>query len=118
MEKWGKALLVVVLGLGIVFSVLAIIMFVLIIMEKIFAPKSNKNVSSAPKADDTPIKASEVKNEVKGNDGEIIAAISAALCAYLNTSSHNIKIKSYRKLGESNSAWNRASRNENIYKGF
>ena len=109
MVNWGNALLVVVLGMGIVFIVLALIMFVLIIMEKVLAPKVKKAPETAPK------RAVEAKTN---GDGEIIAAITAAICASLNTSSYNIRIKSYRKLGESASAWNRASRNENVYKGF
>lgn len=122
MVNWGNALLVVVLGMGIVFIVLALIMLVLIIMEKVLAPKVNKDVKTAEKTETVqkaPETAPKRAVEAKTNgDGEIIAAITAAICASLNTSSYNIRIKSYRKLGESASAWNRASRNENVYKGF
>ena len=121
MVNWGNALLVAVLGMGIVFIVLILIMCVLLIMEKIFAPKK-KTVKTAEKTETVqkapetaPTRAVEAKTN---GDGEIIAAITAAICASLNTSSYNIRIKSYRKLGESASAWNRASRNENVYKGF
>ena len=121
MVNWGNALLVAVLGMGIVFIVLILIMCVLLIMEKIFAPK--KKTVKTPEKTETVQKAPETAPkravEAKTNgDGEIIAAITAAICASLNTSSYNIRIKSYRKLGESASAWNRASRNENVYKGF
>lgn len=120
MVNWGNALLVAVLGMGIVFIVLILIMCVLLIMEKIFAPKKKtfktaEKAETAQKAPETAPKITEVKTN---DDSEIIAAITAAICASLNTSSYNIRIKSYRKLGESASAWNRASRNENVYKGF
>ena len=121
MVNWGNALLVVILGMGIVFIVLALIMWVLIIMEKILAPKDNKkDVKQAEKTETvkSPEAAPKQAAAAKTDDSEIIAAITAAICASLNTSSYNIRIKSYRKLGESASAWNRASRNENVYKGF
>ena len=50
MVNWGNALLVAVLGMGIVFIVLILIMCVLLIMEKIFAPKK-KTVKTAEKAE-------------------------------------------------------------------
>lgn len=120
MVNWGNALLVVVLGLGIVFTVLAIIMFVLIIMEKLLAPKSKKDSITVETTEKEPvvIQPQQQTLETQKDDGEIIAAITAAICASFNTSPHNIRIKSYRRLGESASAWNRASRSENIYKGF
>lgn len=119
MVNWGNALLVVVLGLGIVFTVLAIIMFVLIIMEKLLAPKSKKDSITVETTEKEPvIQPQQQTLETQKDDGEIIAAITAAICASFNTSPHNIRIKSYRRLGESVSAWNRASRSENIYKGF
>lgn len=119
MVNWGNALLVVVLGLGIVFTVLAIIMFVLIIMEKLLAPKPKKDSITVETAEKEPvIQPQQQTLETQKDDGEIIAAITAAICASFNTSPHNIRIKSYRRLGESASAWNRASRSENIYKGF
>lgn len=119
MVNWGNALLVVVLGLGIVFTVLAIIMFVLIIMEKLLAPKSKKDSITVETTEKEPvIQPQQQALETQKDDGEIIAAITAAICASFNTSPHNIRIKSYRRLGESASAWNRASRSENIYKGF
>lgn len=118
MVDWGEALLVAVLGIGIVFIVLALIMGVLMLMEKIFAPKNEapakaqevKQVKEAPKA-----AAQEVKTV---DDSELIAVLTAAIAASLNTSTYNLKIKSYRKLGGTGSAWNNASRKENIYSRF
>ena len=123
MGDWGRAILVAVLGLSIVFIVLALIMLVLIVMEKIFAPKKKEEVKQSVKQEvkkEVPKKAVEVK---KADDTELIAVLTAAVSAYLNaTSSSGIsskfKIKSYRRLGDTNSAWNNASRKENIYSRF
>ncbi len=113
---WGRAILVVVLGLATVFAVLIIIMLAIVIMSKIFAPKNAKpKKDTAPSITNTPApKAVEItQNE---DDTELIAVIAAAIAASLNTSVNNLKIKSYKRLGTSNSAWANASRRENIYK--
>lgn len=122
MVDWGSALLVAVLGLSIVFIVLALIMLVLIVMEKIFAPKKKEapSVKQEVKKEE-PKKPVEVK---KNDDAELIAVLTAAVAACLNANtpsggiSTKFKIKSYRKLGDTSSAWNNASRKENIYSRF
>lgn len=115
MVDWGSALLVAVLGISIVFVVLALIMFVLMIMEKVFAPKKKEAIKSEKINEIPNSEKTEVKKE---DDSELIAVITAAIAASLNTSTYNLKIKSYRKLGETGSAWNNASRKENIYSRF
>lgn len=116
MVDWGSALLVAVLGMVIVFIVLSLIMGVLIIMEKVFAPKK-----AVPKKEKevTAVQVPAVK-EVKKDDSELIAVLTAAVAACLGgngVSSGKFKIKSYRKLGAS-SQWSSAARKENIYSRF
>ncbi|MBE7037564.1 MAG: hypothetical protein E7404_01520 [Ruminococcaceae bacterium] len=119
MVNWGNAILVAVLGLATVFAVLIIIMVAIMIMAKIFAPakketpkkeeilnKPVKNTVSVPKKD--------IIVEVR-EDTELIAVFAAAIAASLNTSTYNLKIKSYRRLGEAKSSWQNISRKENIY---
>jgi len=47
--------------------------------------------------------------------GELIAVISAAVAASLNTSTYNLNIKSIKRTGGTTPEWNAASRKENIY---
>ena len=124
MVDWGKALLVAVLGLSIVFIVLALIMFILIIMEKIFAPKNKEEPKQSVKQEvQKPKQTSKQESLNKKDDTELIAVLTAAVAACLSATSPSgvstkFKIKSYRKLGDTNSAWNNASRKENIYSRF
>ncbi len=120
MVDWGSALLVAVLGMAIVFLVLSLIMLVLVCMEKIFAPKKKETaVKTETKVQsDADIKTEEKTPvvEFKSDDSELIAVITAAIAASLNTNACNLKIRSYRKLGQN--AWGNASRKENIYSRF
>lgn len=111
---WATGGLVAVLGFGTVFVVLMIIMFVLIIMEKIFAK------SKAPKKEESVVKPiteavvnEKVEDEV--DDFEIISVLTAAIAASLNTSTYNLRIKSYKRLGDASSLWGDASKKENVY---
>lgn len=111
---WDTGALVSVLGILTVFAVLATIMIVLLIMERIFA----KN--SLPKKTVAKEKAPEVKPEVKAeaapvrktDDAELVAVITAAIAASLGVPQRNLKIKSFKRVGR---AWTEASRQENIY---
>ena len=123
MVDWGSAILVAVLGLSIVFIVLALIMLVLIVMEKIFAPKKNEIPKQSVKQEVKKEEPKQTKKVNKSDDAELIAVLTAAISACLNATSSSgvsskFKIKSYRKLGDTNSAWNNASRKENIYSRF
>ena len=123
MVDWGSALLVAVLGLSIVFIVLALIMLVLVFMEKIFAPKKNIEPKQSVKQEVKKEEPKQTEIVKKADDGELIAVLTAAVAACLNANapsgvSSRFKIKSYRKLGDTSSAWNNASRKENIYSRF
>lgn len=120
MVNWGNAILVAVLGLATVFAVLIIIMLALMLMTKIFAPKG----SSQPKTEEKPIEVKKVTPAPQENlqqskdDSELIAVLAAAISASLNTSTYNLKIKSYRRLGEAKTSWGSIARKENIYTKF
>ncbi len=85
-ERLSEALTMVVIGMVMVFSVLAIIMAVLMIMERVFAGKakgtgtSKKVEKPAPKAESAP--APMVQSSAQ-DDGAVIAAITAAISAML-----------------------------------
>lgn len=96
------------LGLGIVFSVLVILMLVLMLMEKIFYRKDKPSKAPAP----TP--AVETAAVKPADDAELIAVLTAAVAASLNTSTYNLKIKSYRRVGANTPTWRRAGINDTI----
>lgn len=89
MENITQALAVTLFGIIIVFLVLIILMVILNIM-KLFASEDN-----APKEEITDITETAVAIQ---NDDELIAVLTAAVAASLNTKSYNLRIKSYKRL--------------------
>ena len=100
------------LGLAIVFSVLLILMAVLCLFKVIFYkdPAKTKKVEIAP---------SPVKEEVvEEDDDELIAILTAAVAASLNTSTYNLNIKSYRRIKDERPSWNKEGLREVINSRF
>jgi len=52
------------------------------------------------------------------DDEELIAVLTAAVAASLNTSTYKLQIKSYRRVGNSAPAWNQAGLQETINSRF
>lgn len=100
-------------GMVIVFSVLILLMIVLYLMRVIFYKDPNKAKKAEPQKTDLQEQITEVKEDEVDND-ELIAVLTAAVAASLNTSTYNLKIKSYRRVGGRASAWNRAGLEETV----
>lgn len=49
---------------------------------------------------------------------EVIAAITAAVAMYLGTSTGDVMIKSYRRIGANTPAWRQAGRRDSIFNKF
>ena len=118
LENWIDSLSIggqtTIIGLAIVFAVLIILMFVLKIMEKIFAPKTEKKAEIVPPV--SVVKQTEIV--AAEDDEEIIAVLTAAIAASLNTSTYNLRIKSFRRVVNNAPAWNKAGLNETINSRF
>lgn len=104
------------LGLAIVFGVLVVLMIVLYLFKVVFYKNPGKQ-NSKPEPTE-PIEVSVDKEESNINEDELIAVITAAVAASLNTSTYNLQIKSYRRVDNKRSAWNRAGLNETIGNRF
>lgn len=103
-----------VIGLAIVFAVLIILMIVLMLFRVIFYKDPNKQkavVTETPAA--TPQTQADDMDET-----ELIAVLTAAVAASLNTSTYNLQIKSYRRTDNRMPAWNRAGVSETINNRF
>ena len=115
-EALFEGLQVTVVGLAIVFSVLAILMVVLMLRKKIFYKEPEKAVIEAKQvqtqSDDTEAVSAEFDEE------ELIAVLTAAVAASLNTSTYNLQIKSYRRIGSNSPAWHRAGISDTISSRF
>lgn len=114
---------VTVIGLFIVFAVLVILMIVLMLFKVFFYKAPSK--ASAPAAVQEPAAAvpapaaAEPKPSVPEEDEEeLIAVLTAAAAASMNTSTYNLRIKSYRRVPNTRPAWNRAGISDTIGNRF
>ena len=105
--------LTAVLGMAIVFSVLVVLMIVLYLFKVIFYKQPKKLEVTATPVQET---AAEPENEM--DDDELIAVLTAAVAASLNTSTYNLNIKSYRRIDNTRPAWNREGLRETINNRF
>lgn len=105
-NKFAASLITTVLGMGITFTALIILLFIISWMDKI--------LNRVPVAANIPVIATEttretspVKAEIITDDKEIIAAITSAIAMTLKTSTSNIVIKNIEKIETTTPAWNR-----------
>lgn len=106
---------VTVLGLAIVFSVLIVLMLILMLFKVIFYKDPKKKTV---KVEETASVQTVEVSEPQMNEEELIAVITAAIAASLNTSTYNLQIKSYRRIEDKKPAWNKAGLRESINNRF
>lgn len=113
-EALGEGLQVTGVGLAIVFGVLVILMIVLCLFKVVFYkdPAKQAKEASAPVQAPAPAPVEEPKSDM--NEEELIAVLTAAVAASLNTSTYKLQIKSYRRVDGNKSAWNKAGIRETI----
>ena len=109
-EALIEGLSTTVLGMATVFAVLAILMLAIQIMKSVFYKSPEKKVAEQKPVE---VKSEAVINEPQEDEEELIAVLTAAIAASLNTSTYNLRIKSYRRIENRNPAWNRAAVTEN-----
>lgn len=108
------------LGLVIVFAVLVVLMIVLYLFKVVFYKDPNKQKKNAAEtaADNrATLTADTAANNTIAED-ELIAVLTAAVAASFNTSTYNLRIKSYRRIEDKRPVWNKAGINETIGNRF
>jgi sodium pump decarboxylase gamma subunit len=106
---------VIILGMGITFVALILIWALTSLMSKMIQSLENKNsvakVKSQPVA---PVKSEPAAAVIvdETDDGELIAVITAAIAASLNTSMHNIRVSNIRRINDATPVWGKSGRNE------
>lgn len=109
----GGAGIVFLVGLGIVFIALVVIILILMLQALIF-----KNVGSGKKAEKkaaapAPVPApAPVQAVAPAEDDAEIAAVIAAVVAMMSESGNGLKIRSIRRVGKNNTGWNESGRQE------
>ena len=107
-----------VIGLATVFSVLIILMIVITIMKMVFYKDPSKSAPTPAPVVPEPVKPVTPVKTDEMDDEELIAVITAAIAASLNTSTYNLRIKSLRRIDNNQPAWNRAGIRETINNRF
>ena len=108
--------LTAVTGMSIVFGVLVVRMIVLYLFKLIFYKDSKKTAKPVEDVKETPVVETKAEDDV--DDDELIAILTAAVAASLNTSTYNLNIKSYRRINDVRPAWNKQGLRETIESRF
>lgn len=111
-DKLLGTLIVIGLGMLITFVVLILILFLTKLMsfaiQHIEKPKVSQPIESVQKQ---PVATTQsLQNEE--NDEELIAVITAAIAASLNTSMHNIVVSQIRRVPDTTPVWGKSGRSE------
>lgn len=117
----SEGLQVTVVGLAIVFAVLIILMLVLMAFKVIFYkdPKKEAKQEALPASDNKALpQAAPAPQTAEIDEGELIAVLTAAIAASLNTSTYNLNIKSYKRVGNASPSWNKAGLTDVINSRF
>lgn len=112
------SLKVLVLGLGAAFAGLSLLIIFIELMHKVVNNKKEENNDSpSPKEvsqNTGHVVESNNNTAVEEDDSELIAVIAAAVAAALNRSTHDIIVRSVRRIQPHSPVWNRTGRQEQI----
>ena len=104
-QKMQGGLLVTLLGMGITFLSLIVLQFVIVLLAKLTVktPKKQKKLEKT-----VTVKAEPPPANVKKDNDELIAVISAAVAMQMQKSTGEIRIRAIRKVEDLSPPWNRA----------
>ncbi len=105
-DKMYAGLITTLLGMGITFSALVILQFVIAWMDKLLN-RSKQKATTQPATLVEP-KPTEEKQVDQPDNNELIAVIATAIAAQLKTSTDNIVIRNIEKVEDRSPLWNRA----------
>ena len=122
LEKLGQGVPIAIIGYVMVFVDLGILWAVIELMRVILSPKAQKKskeqavTTKTPQTSLSDVAVEEVVETEQVDEGELVAVLTAAVAASLNTSTYNLRIKSFKRIDTKNNAWSNASRNDAINK--
>lgn len=126
LEQLLMSLKVTVLGMGTVFVALIALIYVIELLNKVLnagQQKNKENTGLTEKDINQVDSTSKDGSETTANDGiqgeeldeeELIAVITAAIAASLNRSTHDIIVRSVRRIPYNSPVWNIAGRNQQL----
>lgn len=117
-DKLLAGLATTILGMGITFTALIILQFIISWMEKILNNDSRNKPAEVKAAAPVTTEPPETKEEPYLDDNELVAVIASAIAMKMKTSVANIVIKNIEKLDDRSPAWNRAGITEQMNSRF
>jgi sodium pump decarboxylase gamma subunit len=106
-DKLLAGLITTILGMGITFSALIILQFIISWMDKILNTKK-ATPTKAPITEPTTEQLPKTQTKSYQDDNELVAVIASVIAMKMKTSVENIVIKNIEKLDDRSPAWNRA----------
>lgn len=116
-DKMIVTLFVAALGMGVTFAVLIFLWFCIAAVTKIIGSAQNTGSKKEKITEVTPVTKVQSLEEVD-EDEELIAVISAAIAASMNTSIHNIVVKNIVKVSDHSPSWSKTGRIEQMNTRF
>lgn len=117
-EKLMGALIVTVLGMGVTFIVLSILWGAIAVMTRVFK-QGQQPVKEKPAVAQTKVEAQPVVETVEEEDDEeLIAVITAAVAASLQTSIHNIYVRNIVRVPDMTPVWGKTGRLDQMNSRF
>ena len=108
-DKLLAGLITTILGMGITFTALIVLQFIISWMDKLLnmqqAPQSSPPLTSPT---DSPLPKATPEPEPQQDDNELVAVIASVIAMKMKTSVENIVIKNIEKIDDQSPAWNRA----------
>jgi len=112
-ERFAGSIVVTLMGVGIVFAALAILYCAIVIMQKVVnGTQPKKEAFTKP----TTIEESVAENNEEDHidHTELVAVITAAVAASLNTSTHNIIVRNITRSQDMTPVWAKVGRTDQI----
>ncbi len=123
MDKLSNGLIVTFLGMGTVFIVLIALVYILNLLKVLIYDNQNrakKNTAITKIETDINDVSENNDEDAQCNDDhqkdefELVAVITAAIAASLNTSTHNIVVRSIKRFPDNIPVWNKIARQEQL----
>lgn len=106
-DKLMAGLITTILGMGITFTALIVLQFIISLMDKILN-NSKATQTNPPTVVPLTAKSPDTKAEPDRDDNELVAVIASVIAMKMKTSVGRIVIKNIEKLDDRSPAWNRA----------
>lgn len=105
---------VIILGIGITFVALVLIWIITVLMSKIIQGLEKKS-ELIPLTSNTPVvvkSVSQAYDQLNTDDEELVAVITAAIAASMNTSMHHIRVTNIKRVVDQTPTWGKMGRND------